>query len=113
MPTNGDKAAIISAPWVWDGNFQYESSCADSCANVCADFSLSYEEDDIALAAARYGALDYVEVATCAANTINIDWNPDNGGDHTQNMCLYDGAITLPDDPVKPGFTFAGWKLVE
>ena len=50
---------------------------------------------------------------TCTANTINIDWNPDNGGASTQNMCYYDGPVTLPEDPVKPGYTFMGWKLVE
>ena len=49
----------------------------------------------------------------CANNIINIDWNPDNGGEHIQNMCYYDGAVTLPSDPVKPGYTFTGWKLVE
>ena len=49
----------------------------------------------------------------CSANTINIDWNPDNGGAHTQNMCTYDGGITVPSDPVKPGYTFTGWKLVD
>jgi hypothetical protein len=52
--------------------------------------------------------------ATCAANTINIDWNPDNGGEHTVNQCTYEGAVTLPTpDPVKPGYTFTGWKLLE
>ena len=49
----------------------------------------------------------------CTNNTINIDWNPDNNGAHTINQCTYDGAITLPADPVKPGFIFAGWKLLE
>ena len=49
----------------------------------------------------------------CANNTINIDWNPDNGGGHIQNMCIYDGAITLPADPVRPGYTFTGWKLLD
>ena len=49
----------------------------------------------------------------CTNNTINIDWNPDNDGAHTINQCTYDGAITLPADPVKPGFIFAGWKLLE
>ena len=52
-------------------------------------------------------------VSACVANTINIDWNPDNDGAHIQNMCYYDGAITLPADPVKPGYTFTGWKLLE
>ena len=49
----------------------------------------------------------------CANNIININWNPDNGDASTQNMCIYDGAVTLPSDPVRPGYTFMGWKLVE
>ncbi len=49
----------------------------------------------------------------CNNNTININWNPDNGGASTQNMCYYDGPVTLPSDPVKPGYTFMGWKLLE
>ncbi|MBR2510967.1 MAG: hypothetical protein IKB59_02240, partial [Alphaproteobacteria bacterium] len=49
----------------------------------------------------------------CTANIINIDWNPDNGDASTQNMCIYDGAVSLPSDPVRPGYTFMGWKLVE
>ena len=54
-----------------------------------------------------------VELSLCQTNTINIDWNPDNGGAHIQNMCYYDGVVALPSDPVKPGYTFTGWKLVE
>ena len=49
----------------------------------------------------------------CKYHTINIDWNPDNNGAHIQNQCFYDGGIDIPDDPVKPGYTFTGWKLVE
>ena len=52
-------------------------------------------------------------VSFCMNNTLNISWNPDNGTTPIQNMCMYDGAITLPADPVRPGYTFTGWKLVE
>ena len=44
------------------------------------------------------------------ANTININWY--NGDTKiTSNTCTYDGTITLPTEPTKPGYTFAGWKL--
>ena len=49
----------------------------------------------------------------CLNNNILINWNPDNGNDMIMSMCKYDGAIALPEDPVKPGYTFTGWKLVE
>ena len=106
-PSGGTKSDIVGLPWML---FPEPFESADECASNCI---MSGAESVLQLASVALGALDYVDVAICAANTINIDWNPDNGGAHTQNMCTYDGAITLPDDPVKPGFTFAGWKLVE
>ena len=86
-----------------------ERSTCESCANHCANYR-QYGSD-------FYKLLVDTTVggpATCVANTINIDWNPDNGGEHTINQCTYEGEITLPTpDPVKPGYTFTGWKLVE
>ena len=108
----GEKSTVASAPWVFISAYR----SADNCASWCADRCASLRDDDVddrALRAAVFGALGYTETGTCAANTINIDWNPDNGGAHTQNMCTYDGSITLPDEPVKVGYTFSGWKLVE
>ena len=50
----------------------------------------------------------------CVANEINISWNPNNGTDNVQGMCYYGSDIFLPlQDPVRPGYTFTGWKLVE
>ena len=44
------------------------------------------------------------------ANTININWY--NGDTRVaQNTCTYDGSITLPTEPTKPGYTFSGWRL--
>ena len=44
------------------------------------------------------------------ANTININWY--NGDTRVaQNTCTYDGSITLPTQPTKPGYTFSGWRL--
>ena len=44
-------------------------------------------------------------------NTININW--DNGETITSNTCEYDGAITLPPEPTRVGYTFSGWRLKE
>ena len=110
----GEKSTVTSAPWVFHfAVFGSADACASSCASNC-----SYMQDaDLlgrAFRAAVFGSLGALSTGVCAANTINIDWNPDNGGEHIKNMCTYDGAVTLPTpDPVKPGYTFTGWKLVE
>ena len=112
-PVGGTKAIVTSAPWVFDYDYGLADLCAGNCAGNCA-FGLRY--DDVNVLAFRAAVMNGLPVssATCAANTINIDWNPDNGGDHIKNMCTYDGAVTLPTpDPVKPGYTFMGWKLLE
>ena len=50
--------------------------------------------------------------ADWTANTININWR-DNGVVIAQNTCTYDGTITLPQEPTKTGYTFAGWVLAQ
>jgi hypothetical protein len=112
MPTNGTKQIVTSAPWVYhDGGY---GNCAAGCALNCAIALRNDVVAALAFRAAVVGALEAVESGgICAANTINIDWNPDNNGAHIKNMCTYDGSITVPADPVKPGYTFTGWKLVE
>ena len=44
------------------------------------------------------------------ANTININWY-DGENVVSTNTCTYDGTITLPTQPTKTGYTFAGWQL--
>ncbi|MBR2511201.1 MAG: InlB B-repeat-containing protein, partial [Alphaproteobacteria bacterium] len=53
------------------------------------------------------------DTAYCQNNKININWNSDNGTESVQGMCYYDYGIHMPADPVKPGYTFTGWKLLE
>ena len=113
-PTGGTKEIVTSAPWVFYNGYGSADSCAGSCADNCADYLRYDRVNFLAFRAAVVGALEAMETGgICAANTINIDWNPDNNGEHIKNMCTYDGSITVPADPVKPGYTFTGWKLLE
>ena len=111
-PTGGDKVMVTSAPWVFRDDDGSANGCAVNCAGLCAYRLRGDGVYDLAFRAAVVGNIP-ASPATCAANTINIDWNPDNNGEHIKNMCTYDGSITVPSDPVKPGYTFMGWKLVE
>ena len=113
-PTGGTREIVTSAPWVFNVDGGSAANCADGCALGCAGNLRYGGEFGFAFRGAVVGALGYTETGgICVANTINIDWNPDNGGAHTKNMCTYDDSITVPSDPVKPGYTFTGWKLVE
>ena len=111
-PTGGDKVIVTSAPWVFFNNSWSADDCAANCAFYCAYFLRIDEVSALAFRGAVVGNIP-ASPATCAANTINIDWNPDNNGAHTINQCTYEGAIEVPADPVKPGYTFTGWKLLE
>ena len=111
-PVGGTKTIVTSAPWVFYNGLGSADDCADACANNCTYNLHSVIVDFLAFRAAVMNSLP-LSPATCAANTINIDWNPDNNGEHIKNMCTYEGSITVPADPVKPGYTFTGWKLVE
>ena len=49
-------------------------------------------------------------------NTINLNWYD---GDtkltvaNNSQTCVYDGTITVPSQPTKPGYTFNGWKVLK
>ncbi|MBR2511413.1 MAG: InlB B-repeat-containing protein, partial [Alphaproteobacteria bacterium] len=114
MPNGGTKEIVTSAPWVFGDPHGSADSCVSNCAYSCAFGLRAAGVSFLAFRAAVVGALEAVETGgICTANTINIDWNPDNNGAHIKNMCTYDGSITVPADPVKPGYTFTGWKLIE
>ena len=48
-------------------------------------------------------------------NTINLNWYD---GDtkltvaNNSQTCVYDGTLTVPAQPTKPGYTFNGWKVI-
>lgn len=48
-------------------------------------------------------------------NTINLNWYDGDTKLTVQNSsqtCTYDGTITVPPQPTKPGYTFNGWKVI-
>ena len=58
---------------------------------------------------------DQTLYAKWTPNTIDLTWNKLAGDTtpHATNTCTYDGDITLPTEPTRTGFSFAGWKLEE
>ena len=106
---NGAQSATnvaASSSWVFL-NVDYGS--ASNCAALCANYCVLSVQPDRGFRRALFGSLGANPV--CTANTINIDWDPQNGEAHTTNQCTYDGAITLPAEPSKTGYTFGGWRL--
>ena len=87
-PTGGTKEIVTSAPWVFHNASSSADYCADNCAIYCAD-SLRYDGvDSLALRAAVVGSLSAVETGkTCAANILNIVWDPANKGAVIENQC--------------------------
>ena len=45
-------------------------------------------------------------------NTIGLRWYNGDQQIAGQASCVYDGTITVPPQPTKPGYTFNGWKVM-
>ena len=99
----------IDMPWIYAGDVENSGGrFSSTMATLIPLLSIDTTIDVVSLIEPE------PTVSFCMNNTLNISWNPDNGTTPIQNMCTYDGSITLPTpDPVKPGYTFMGWKLVE
>ena len=62
----------------------------------------------------KYSGTANVEI-DWAPNTINLNWY--NGDEkltvaNNAQSCVYDGTLTVPPQPTKPGYTFNGWKVI-
>ena len=102
----------ISAPWLylewlgWDG----PETCTDYCVEYCASNMREHMTLDF-----RGKMFDAAyELPVCSVNQININWNLGYGDNNVSTTtCFYTDVIEYPTDPVRPGYTFTGWKLVE
>ena len=48
-------------------------------------------------------------------NTIGLNWYDGDTKltvDNSAQSCVYDGTLTVPAQPTKPGYTFNGWKVI-
>lgn len=55
---------------------------------------------------------DYHALSKCTEHRITVIWH-ETEDKSMPSMCLYGDTLYMPEDPVKPGYTFTGWKLVE
>lgn len=111
-PIDGYKLYITSAPWALLVTRQDSEVCAKNCAYMCSN-NLRNNTDTLSVMfrTAIFNATPALP-AICTANKINIEWDPDNNAPKTKNTCTYEGKITLPSTPVKPGYEFVGWKVI-
>ena len=115
-PTDGVKASVTSAPWVFLGDLIVS---ANNCARLCVVYCTSSMQSDLAayraFRAAVLGSLGTRTVDVCAANEISITWadaDPADVAENNAGVCTYDGDIRTPVKAItKPGKTFKGWKF--
>ena len=104
------ETTVSNSRWVFRELINYENeNCAQRCAHQCAKISGWTNIFDQISKRMMFGTL--ASYPTCEPNTINLNWNPNNGDANSQSQCIYDGGITLPDEPSKSGYTFGGWSV--
>ena len=102
----GATQTVSNSSWVFIDTHETSGDCASNCTYLCVNAVINQANFRNAI----FGSLG--ANMECTPNTISLDWDPDNGSSHTNNTCTYDGAITLPTEPTKPGYQFAGWAVV-
>ena len=102
------ETTVSNSRWVFR-EFDEDDRCAERCAYACAKDMGWTNMFDQFWRQALFGSL--ASYPTCEPNTINLNWNPNNGDANSQSQCIYDGGITLPDEPSKSGYTFGGWAV--
>lgn len=92
-----------------------------SCSgHVCTGtaYAGEYDSSDSNAQAPNYWNVAYLNngaaiscAAQYAANTITLHYDSDGGSAVADGECVYDSSITLPANPTKTGYTFAGWEV--
>ena len=115
MPAGGDKSKVMSAPWVFLGDYGSADNCADDCARNCASYLHNDDTLYRVFRGAVFGSLGATAAGTCDANEIEITWTDADPADVSANnagMCTFGGDIRTPvRAATKPGKTFKGWKF--
>lgn len=108
---NGGTLQNVASAWVYYSNQISSSGCASNCANNCV-YGLKDTGSTLVYRSALLGSVGTYGPSTCAANTINVNWQNAEGGTHASNTCVYDGTLTTPTTaPTKYGHVFTGWTF--
>ena len=110
----GGEQTPLSTPWVFYFDRFEAADCASYCAFDCAFHLMDNFQGSLAFRSAVFGTLSS-EPATCAANTITINWGAASDEDIAANdaaTVTYDSDIRTPRAvPQIPGYRFKGWKF--
>ena len=99
----------ISAQWWLNGNINwYPGACDSNCVKNC---SVQMREHMYLDFRGKMFDASY-ELPVCLGNKINVEWNPANGEKSSTTTCSYNDVIEYPTDPVRPGYTITGWKVI-
>ena len=101
----------VAASWVkWGDISWYPGACESNCVQNCA----AYMREHMTLDFRGKMFEASMEIPMCLANKININWNLGYGDNNSSTTtCSYNEVIVLPQEPVRPGYIFTGWKVLK
>ena len=101
----------VAASWVkWGDISWYPGACESNCVQNCA--SNMREHMTLDFRGKMFEAS--MEIPMCLANKININWNLGYGDNNSSTTtCSYNEVIVLPQEPVRSGYIFTGWKVLK
>ena len=116
---------VIGTTLCGAGQYPANGVCTNYAQSSCPNDYVSYALNDNTFAQQTDGACatnytQYANMPNCDISTdgvcaniptvINITWN-DGENQIATNTCTYNGTITLPETPTRPGYVFTGWVV--